>query len=232
MSRQFGSIPLSIVALSFIVAACDSSSPDGGGGPERQGQLQVAHASAATGPIDVEVDGAIVVSGLAYGGTSAVVDVPAGSRQFTVRSGATVVGDMQHDVATDQLNNLVLSGGFIQFSDSIVPDTGLPIPTKANLRLVNVVGPTSAPPTLLEVLIQAPNANPDSVVHSNIDATIATYWSLMYFDPGSFNVRYVPQGDTVTLASASFDVAAGEKKQVILSRDAGGNYSVEVITEP
>jgi hypothetical protein len=96
-----------------------------------------------------------------------------------------------------------------------------------------MVGNNLSAPTLLQVLIKAPNANPDSVVTSNLDATVAAYWSLMYFDPGQFDIRYVPAGDTTTtLASASFSIAAGEKKAVVLTRAGNGTYTADVVVEP
>ena len=54
----------------------------------------------------------------------------------------------------------------------------------------------------------------------------------MYFDAGAFTIEYVPAGGDSVLTSASFDVAPGEKKAVVLSRAADGSYSVEVTLEP
>ena len=220
-----------LLVPAFLVAC--SSSTDNGGGGSADAALRVVHASAAIGPVDVLVDGTPVITGLTYGSSSAEVPIHAGQRHFMVRSGATVLGDMQHSATDSHLNSLVIAGGVPQFSAVVVPDTGQPAPAKANLRLVNMVGTNLSPPTQLQVLIKAPNANPDSVVVSNLDATVAAYWSLMYFDPGQFDIRYVPAGDTATtLASASFTVAAGEKKAVVLGRAGDGTYHVDVTVEP
>ena len=223
---------LRFLLVSALLAACSSSTDSGGGGQVDAG-LRAVHASPAVGPIDVLVDGTPVITGLAYGASSPEVIIHAGQRHFVIRSGATVLGDMQHTATDSHVNSLVIAGGVPQFSAVVVPDTGQTAPSKANLRLVNMVGTNLSPPTQLQVLIKAPNANPDSVATSNLDATVAVYWSLMYFDPGQFDIRYVPAGDTTTtLASASFTIAAGEKKAVVLGRADDGTYYVNVALEP
>ena len=220
-----------LLAASFVVlAACgDSGSNDPGG---TTAELRALHATPSLGPVDVLVNGVPVISGLAFGATSPVVVISGGQQQFVVRSGATILGDLQYTPVETHLNSLVISDSAPQFSAFVEPDTGQPIATKANIRLVNVVGANTSPPTLLTVRIKAPNANPDSVVTSALDATIAAYWSLMYFDPGQFDIEFVPAGDDSVLTSVSFTVAGGEKKAVVLGRTADGTYHAEVVLEP
>lgn len=221
---------LAIAASVLLLAvACD-------GGPAtitpHPAMLRVTHATPSLGAIDLLVDGSPVVSGLAYGTSSGLVAAPAGPQDVVVRAGGQTVGTIHHALIADRINSVVISDSAPQFSDSVVSDTGQPAPTRANIRLVNVVGSNLSAPTALQVLIHAPNANPDSVVTSNLDATISAYWSLMYFDPGTFDIRYVAVGDTTTLAQVTFDVAAGEKKAVVLQRAANGSYSAAVSVEP
>jgi hypothetical protein len=65
-----------------------------------------------------------------------------------------------------------------------------------------------------------------------LNATVPSHGPLMYFNPGHFRVRFVPEGGTTVLTEAEFDVAAGEKKAIVLSRDDAGAYSVKIVTEP
>lgn len=231
VSVQWHRRVLTLVTLPAILVACSDSTSSTNNNPEPV-HLRAIHATPSLGGIDVLVDGTPVITGLAYGQSSEEVAVAGGTRHLVVRSGADTLADGNYALALNQTNNLVIADSLPQFTDVVVPDTGQPSPLKANLRLVNVVGTNTAPPTALQVRIHAPNPNPDSVVTSNIDATIATYWSLMYFDPGSFTVQFVPAGEATVLAEASFDVTAGEKKQVVLSRSADGGYHVQVVTEP
>ena len=219
-----------LLAAAVLAAACGDSDSNQPGGV--LAEFRALHVTPALGPVDIEVDGAPVVTGLAYGSSSAALIIPGGRQRFVVRSGNQVLGDFEFDLASSHVNSMVISDSSPQFSSFVEPDTGLAIPTKANIRLVNVVGSNTTVPTLLDVRIHAPNANPDSVVTSSLDATIAAYWSLMYFDPGAFTIEYVPAGGDSVLTSASFDVAPGEKKAVVLSRAADGSYHVEVTLEP
>jgi hypothetical protein len=219
-----------LTVASLLLAACSDSTSSGGSGTV---EFRALHVTSSLGPIDVLVGGTPVITGLAFGQTSAAVTIPGGSQHFIVRSGAQVLGDLQHTLDANHVNSMVISDSAPQFSAFVEPDTGQPAPDKANIRLVNVVGSNNTAPTLLDVLIKAPNPNPDSVVTSHLDATIAAYWSLMYFDPGTFNIKYVPAGQPATvLAEVTFDVAASEKKAVVISRADDGSYHVEVTVEP
>lgn len=219
-----------LAVASLLLAACGDSTSSGGSGTA---EFRALHVTSSLGPIDVLVGGTPVITGLVFGQTSAAINIPGGSRRFIVRSGAQVLGDLQYTLDASHVNSMVISDSAPQFSEFVEPDTGQPAPDKANIRLVNVVGSNNTPPTLLDVLIKAPNPNPDSVVTSQLDATIAAYWSLMYFDPGTFNIKYVPAGQPATvLTEVTFDVAAGEKKAVVLSRADDGSYHVEVTVEP
>ncbi len=223
-------LTLSLSALLLLASACSDATPTTF--PPLTAQLRVIHTTATLGAVDILVDGSPVVTGLGYGQSSALVTTPSGMRDVVVRSGGQTLSGVQHTLAADHINSLFIADSALQFGDSVVSDTGQPAAAKANIRLVNVVGSNTSAPTLLQVLIHAPNPSPDSVVTSNLDASIAAYWSLMYFDPGAFDVRYVAAGDTTTLAQVSFNVAAGEKKQVVLQRAADGTYSASAILEP
>jgi len=53
----------------------------------------------------------------------------------------------------------------------------------------------------------------------------------MYFDPGTFTFKFQPEGEASVLTQVSFDVAAGETKDVVLERAANGSYSASVVLE-
>lgn len=218
-----------LLAMTSLLAACGDSSNGPGGATA---EFRALHATPNLGPIDVLVGGTPVVNGLPYGATSPAVTVPGGQQRFVVRAGNQVLADLQHVLSTAHVNSLVISDSAPQFSEVVVPDTGQTAPAFAHLRLVNVVGSNTSPPTLLDILIRWPGPDPDSIVTSTLDATVPAYWSLMYFPPGEFNVRYVPTGETTVLTEVTFDVAAGEKKAVVLGRSDDGTYHAEVVTEP
>ncbi|HEY9382949.1 MAG TPA: DUF4397 domain-containing protein [Gemmatimonadales bacterium] len=223
--------PLRIVAAivapcALLLAACGSSNE-----PAGEAELRVLHATPALGPLDVEVGGITVAQGIAFGTASTLLSVPAGQQHLVIRSGNQVLGALDPMFSLQHVNSVVVTEGSPQFISLVTPDTGQSISNRANLRLVNVIGSNTQPPTLLDVLLHAPNANPDSVAKLGMDASIARYGTLMYFDPGHFTVTFVPAGGSTVLAMVSFEMAAGEKKAVVLQRAADGTYSAQVVVE-
>jgi hypothetical protein len=65
-----------------------------------------------------------------------------------------------------------------------------------------------------------------------MDSKVASRGPLMYFDPGHFTFTYLPQGSSTVLTKVEFDMAAGEKKAVVLERAEDGTYSASVLIEP
>lgn len=211
-----------------VALACGG---DGAVTPEGRADLQVWHATPGLGALEVQIGAATAVSGLEAGRSSRIVKVAEGIQHVFVRSGSEVVGEMDYDLATWQLNSLVVADSSLQFSGTVTPDTGQAITDRANVRMINVVGSNTSDPTLLHIKVKAPNANPDSVITFGMDATVASHGTLMYFDPGHFTFTYVPQGTTTVLTEVEFDVAAGEKRAVVLERAANGTYTASVLVE-
>lgn len=216
-----------VAPCGILLAACSTSNE-----PAGEAELRVLHATPALGPVDVAVGGVTVVHGVAYGTSSTLVRVPAGVQHLVVSAGGQTLGTLDPMLSLQHVNGVVIANGAPQFLSEVTPDTGQSISNRANLRMVNVVGTNLQPPTLLDVLVHAPNANPDSVITFGVDASIARYGTLMYFDPGHFSFTFVPRGTATVLAQVSFDMAAGEKKAVVLQRATDGSYSVQVIVEP
>jgi hypothetical protein len=204
---------------------------DGTGASPGEAEFQVWHATAGLGALDVQVGSATAVSGLQSGRSSRVVRVAEGIQHIRVRSGSDVVGEMNYDLSTAQLNTLVIADSALQFSGQVTPDTGTVASNRANVRMINVVGPNTSDPTLLDVEVIAPSTNPDSILTFGMDSKVASRGPLMYFDPGHFIFTYLPQGTTTVLAEVEFDVAAGEKKAVVLERAEDGTYSATVLVE-
>lgn len=217
--------PLLIAAA----AACaDGTSPGG----STDAELKVVHASTQVGAIDVTVGGIAAATGLAYGQTSPVVDVPSGPQLVVVRSGGQQVAQFTVSLGTTHRNALTFGTDTAQVSP-VTPDTGQPIANRANVRLINVASANTSDPTLLQLLLNFPGVSVDSTAVLGFDAKVPRHGSLMYFNPGRFVARLVPQGDTrPLLAEAEFDVAAGAKKAIVIERAESGNYTIRVVSEP
>jgi hypothetical protein len=227
--QQLARFAAAIVGIALLAAACDS---DSSGPNETLADLTVVHASAGVGAIDVTVDGETAVSNLAFGSASPRIQVPSGVQRIVVRAGDDVIGEIDATLTTSHVNAVVVASGEVRVAGTVVPDTGQVATTRANLRLVNVVGANATAPTSLDILINMPGVSPDSTARlGGLDTRIASYSSLLYFDPGAFRLRYVPQGTTTVLAEAEFDIAMGETKVAVLERDADGSYRVTIVVE-
>jgi hypothetical protein len=218
---------LAAVGLAAIVG-CKESIIDP---PKDTAQIRLVHATPGLSALDMDVAGSAVIRGIAFGNTSAVVVVPSGSQQLVVRAGNQVVGNLSGSLSTSHINNVVVADGIASLSSVVDNDTGSVAPARANVRLVVTAAENTSDPTLLQALLTWSGAA-DSTMRFGIDTKVARYFSLMYFNPGHFTVKYVPTGtDGPVLAEAGFDVAAGEKKALVLSRGADGVYKVEVVVE-
>lgn len=219
---------LGTLALANLAACGDTA---GTGVFGNTAQLKVVHAAATVGAIEVRMGGTPLISGLSYGQSSAAVPVPAGPRRLTFRSDGTTIAAVDVNLSADGLNAVTLNEDTAQVTP-VTPDTGVAATNRANIRVINVAGTSTAAPTMLSVLINFPGVGADSVASLGMDATVPSHGPLMYFDPGFFRFRFVPQNSTTVLTQVEFSVAAGEKKAVVLERSAGGTYSAKVVTEP
>lgn len=216
---------LGVITAVMTLAACS----DDGEGTPMTADLRLVHADASAGPVDLVIDGTTLIDDLAFGYTSAVTRVPGGVQHIIIRSGSTVITEVDAEISETELNSLLLSASGAQFADVVVPDTGAVATDRANIRMVNIVGSNTEDPNLLDVLVEA--TVPDTVMTFGLDTRIASYGTLMYFDPGPFTFTFQPDGESTVLAQVTFNVAAGETKDVVLERAANGAYTATVVVE-
>lgn len=217
----------SLIAL----AACGSDQVTR---PGDRAELRLLHASPGLGSLDLDVAGQRVISGLPFGRSSALVEVQGGAQRLVIRSGTAVIGTIDGTLGVHRVNSVLAWAGKVELASRVDGDTGTVAPTRANLRFVITAAESQAAPTQLNALLSGTSIVPvDSTQRFGIDATVSRYWSLLYYDPGRFTVRFVPAGTNgPVLAQATFDVAAGETKAIVLRRDTSGTYLVEVVVEP
>lgn len=227
--RRAHTLGPTLALLALFAAGCESGTgtPGGLGG---NAQLKVVHAAQGIGAVDVRIGSSTVITGLAYGNSSPRTNVPAGDHVLTFASGNTTIAQLTVSLTENELNAVTLNTDTAQMTP-VVPDTGQPAANRANIRIINVAGSSTAPPTLLQALVNFPGVPVDSVAKFGIDATVPRHGSLMYFDPGHFRFRFVPTGTLDVLTEVEFDVAAGQKKAVVLERLESGVYVAKVVTE-
>lgn len=222
-----------VLALPFAVAVVACGKGTGVDGPALgSAELKFVHASSKTGPVDVYLGANRIISGVPFGRSSPEVPTVAGQQHLTLKSGGVVVDELDAMLAADRVSAVVLTDDTAQVTP-VTPDTGTAATNnRANIRLINVAGSNTSDPTFLDVLIRAPGMPADSVPKLGLDTRTSSTGPLMYWDPGSFRFRFVPHGLTTVLAEVTFDVAAGEKRSVVLDRDASGTYRARVVIDP
>src|SRR5512134_1593023 len=101
-----------IAVLCALTALACSSDDDNN--PALDAELRAVHADPGAGPLDIQVGGSTVITGLAFGHTSPVVQVPAGTQQISVRSGGVVVAELNAAISETIINSLLVSAGAAQ----------------------------------------------------------------------------------------------------------------------
>ena len=223
-------IGTTLFALSFAaLVACDGTTSISTN--DQSAQLKVVHAAQSLGAVSVDVGNNTVISGLTYGNTSGLTNVPSGAQRLRFRAAGVEIAHLDVTLSATGITAVALSGDTAQVTP-VTPDTGQAATNRANVRMINIAGENASTPYMLSVLVNYPGVSADSVAMFGMDSRVPSHGSLMYFDPGHFRFRFVPQGTTTVLTEVEFDVTAGQKKAVVLERSAGGAYSAKVVTEP
>ncbi|MHB1329469.1 MAG: DUF4397 domain-containing protein [Gemmatimonadales bacterium] len=228
-----------LAAAILLLGACTDQVTEPGP-PGSTAELRIVNVHQGVGSVDVEVEGQLVARNVAFGSTSSLILVKSGARRLTIKANGGVLGTVEANLDPERLNSLIVAPGGTQLSAQVEPDTlwssggsGTTNPNRAYIRMIEVATENDALPVQLQALATAPGTVPDSVMRFGVNATVGRRGSLMAFNPGTFSWKYVAAGtSTPILAEASFEVAGGQVKAVVLSRRSTGQYVVDVVTEP
>jgi hypothetical protein len=231
------------LALALGLAACDSTRETEQENPGTA-QVRLMNVAAGSPALDLVVGGEVVASSVGFEQSSPLEDLPEGNQTLVVRAAGTQVALASRQV-TIQANAkyaLVVGGTLaaLTLTNSIVSDTGLASPNRANIRIINVSGveaPTDSsqapPPVFTDVYVTAPGANLSaSQTSMSLDARYPSYSTLLYFDPGTHVVTFTVAGSTqVRAATGPITISAGQIRAVTLQKMANGTYQTSVVAE-
>lgn len=231
-----------VLGLGLSLAAC--SNPAGiDNGNQGTVQVRLMNAAAGTPALDLVVGGRVITGGVGFQQASPLATTAGGVQTLTIRRTGQTVDLVSRSVtfAPNAKYTLVVSGTLASLGlmSSVVSDTGLARPDRANIRIINIGGdvPTDsahAPaPVLLDVYFTAPGADLTSISPNlSLDARYSSYSTLLYFDPGSWIVRFTNAGTkTVVATTATISVGAGDVRAVTLQRTTGGGFTTSVVVE-
>jgi hypothetical protein len=225
-----------------LLAACAGS--PGENSPEPTAELRMMNAAVGAPPLDLVVDGQILVTGVRYERTSGLVTVPAGARSMVLRptGQSSALSSSQVTLVSGTRYNLIASGtgAAVSLTTSVAVDTGLARPGRANIRIINI-GSASLPtdsaslsaPIPLDVVITAPGVPlAGAPSQLSLDARFSSYSSLLYFDPATWTVRFVRPGTSdVAAETPAIVMGAGQVRAVTLQRRPDGTWTTSVVSE-
>ena len=225
------------VAL-LLTTACGSDT-----GPESEGpvaEVRLLNSAVDANSLDLLVGSTVVLNGVQFRTTSEFVTVPAGARTLAVRAhgNAALLRSLETTLTPNGRYSIVAGGVVLSLAPvSTSLDTGSVKQDRANIRIINVASSpdsgNTAPQDLLDVHITAPGvslAGHDPEL--SLDARYSSYSSLIYFDPGNWQVRFTRAGTTTVVAgSESVGIGVGQVRAFVLEKLAGGTYRLNVVSE-
>jgi Domain of unknown function (DUF4397) len=236
-----GSVWVLAAALAVAVASCgtDGTGPNDGTGTQDSGAGQgVRIVNGYTQPVDVLVDGALVLSGVAAGALDSTPQA-AGSHQVVLRASGTTTSV---SVPASTVAGAWTTVAAVRWGSSL---------GASELDDSNAVVPAGA--TKVRVLHLAPNAGEIEVARTQpdwlapplvgwkspflYDSTVTDPLANPYYQStvGTWDVRawLKPSGDSLgwngTTARVTFTLASGEKRTVLVLDRPGGGIRLSVI---
>ena len=240
--RRFSPGGLAVLTIGLSLAACGE--PAGvDNGNQGTAQVRMMNAAAGTPALDLVVGGKVIAGGVQFEQSSVLASMPGGTQTLAIRrSGQTAnLVTKSVSITPNAKYALVVSGTLASLSltPTVTVDTGLAKPDRANIRIINIGAdfPTDSsqapPPVLLDVYFTAPGADLNGATSFiSIDARYSSYSTLIYFDPGSWVVRFTSAGTkTVVASTVTIPIAVGQVRAVTLQRTAGGGFTTSVVVE-
>lgn len=240
--RRFGIGGAAALAIGFGMAACGT--PTDSGGNEGTAQVRLMNAAVGMPALDLTVGGVLVVGGIGYQQASPLATVPGGTQTLAIRRAGEQAALVSRSIPIilNAKYTFVVGGSLassLSLTPSITVDTGLAKPDRANLRVINIGGEApidsaQAPaPVPLDVYITAPNADLATLSPTfSLDARYSSYSSLLYFDAGTWAVRFTTAGTKQVVANTgSIPIAAGQIRAVTLQKKPDGTWQTSVVEE-
>ena len=226
-----------LLALAGALSGCDD---DPAAPAQPMAELRLLNGAGDAAALDLLADGAVVATGIPYEGSSDYVPVPAGTQEVAVRATGTasVLHSLEANLVQGGGYSVVAGGEALSLALRSPGDTGAAQPDRANIRIVNVAPPftdsaSAGPPIPLDVHITPPGA--DLAGHPaelSLDARYPSYSTLLYFEPGTWVVRFTEAGTTTVVAGTeALSIGAGAVRAVMLERVEGGVWPVSVVAE-
>ena len=215
-----------VVAGTFV--ACDDEDK-----PETTyGKALVMHAVPGGPSVDVKVDGATALSGVAYSAFSDYLQLETGSRSLSIAAGSTELASLGTTIEKDKNYTVIanLNGAAVRLS-AFADDLTAPASGKAHLRVIHMC--SDAP----NVDVGVTDGTTVTPVFSDLAYNSGS--SFVAVDAGTIPVAVVPTGvtdDAAAVATTDLTLVAGKIYTVVAygllntGGDASKAFALKVIT--
>ena len=218
------------IALALLATiALGACNDDDTTAPVSTAQVRVVHASPDAPNVDVLVDGAAVLTNVAYKASSTYLDVPAGSRNLRVRAtGTSTVVIDQTAAVTAGKRYTVLATGRVASIAPVVLEDDLTAPAAGNvkLRLVHA-SPTAG---TVDIYVTAPGASIATATPTLASVPFRAASGYLEVPAGTYRVRITPTGSkTVAIDVNDVALAAGQVRTAVAVDAPGGGTPLSAI---
>lgn len=220
-----------LIALAALltVSAAAACSDDNGTNVTPEARVRVVHASPDAPAVDVLVDGAVVLTNVAFQDASAYLTVPAGNRTLEVRpaSGGSSVISVTPTLA-DGVDYTVLAAGPLATIEPLllVDDNTAPAAGNVKVRLVHA-SPTAG---LVDIYVTAPGADIGAMMPSLAGVDFKDASPYIAAPAGDYQVRVTAAGTkTLALDTGALTLTAGQIRTGVAVDAPGGGLPVGAI---
>lgn len=222
---------LPVIALLAFAAGCDDD--DGTVAPVQEARVRVLHASPDAPPVDVLVDGVVVLSDVPYKAYSPYLTVPAGARNFRVRASADttlVVIDVTPTLSTGADYTVIARNPVATIEPWLLTDDNT-APASGGIKLRLVHAAPGAP--TVDIYVTAPGANLSVATPVLTDVPYGAASTYLAVAAGTYQVRVCPANTTtVAIDSGALTLAAGVIRTAVAVDNPGGGAPFGAVLLP
>jgi hypothetical protein len=215
------------------ISGCDSKVADP---RDETARIRLVHGSSITSALNLKVDGATVLQGVAATQISNYAEVEAGHHTVSVTLAGSGQALLTRPVTLEKDGDytMLVSGTLADPEDMIASDTAFtPLNGKVKIRVIHAA--RNAPP--LDVYLTSPGADlatapklVDPFEFNVADTTV--FPGFAERDPGDWQVRFTADGTTnVLLDTGPFTTASGQIITVVLSHDGNNDLVARIVDE-
>jgi len=221
---------LSIITFGIIIFLLGSFGFPGLSYSSGSALLRVMHASPDAPPVDVLLDGHVVLSNVPYKGASGFLEIADGTHNIKVNAAGTSVTVIDKDInlAEDSLTTIIAVNFLSQIDALVLHDTDSPPGDEHKLKIRVIHASPSAP--TVDVYVTAPGADLSVLDPTIKDLTYLKCLGFLKIPEGSYQIRVTPTNSkTVAYDSGTITLNGGSILTSVAVNSTGGKSIISIV---